>query len=172
MSAARLTFTNHLANLLYTLIPCYIIVALYQYKEFFPAPDDRIVIPIVIPENYKVYMLISVTVTVLFFSSVALLLRELMRNMFTPILMSICIYMGLGGNNANIHSGRQDIRAAIVDPFISNYILGDTVPNTYEMGFHNMWTYNRLLFTGISVILLIITYLLLRREKLHESFGV
>ena len=172
VSAARLTFTNHLANLLYTLIPCYIIVALYQYKEFFPAPDDRIVIPIVIPENYKVYMLISVTVTVLFVTSLSVLLRVLMRNCFTPVVLSIFIHELIEHNNIQLHTGKADIRGARYDLYLSNYFLGDGVPESYGIeGMEGLWTCNRLIFFGISLMMLFITYLLLRREKLHESYG-
>ena len=77
----------------------------------------------------------------------------------------------------NIQKGISDIKLCIVDPFISSYMLGDIVPNAMAEQYvdlpvlQNAWTYNRLIFLGITVVLLVVTCLLLRREKLHKGFG-
>lgn len=172
ISTARITFTKFVTIVLYTLLPYYAMAILYQYLPFVADSRTRIVFPILIPENYKIYMMISVTVTVLFFSSLFLFLRVIMRNCYTPIIIGLAAHLYFCSLNESIHKGMIDVRKALYDPFLSNYFLGDEVPNMYKLdGMHNLWTYNRLLFTGIAVVLLILTYLLLRREKLHESFG-
>ncbi|MBQ8696852.1 MAG: hypothetical protein IJ519_03940 [Clostridia bacterium] len=172
VSTAKLLFTEYLTTLIYTLLPLYAVIALHQYKEYFPEPADKVVIPIVIPENYKVYMLISVTVTVLFVTSLSVLLRVLMRNCFTPVVLSIFIHELIEHNNIQLHTGKADIRGARYDLYLSNYFLGDGVPESYGIeGMEGLWTCNRLIFFGISLMMLFITYLLLRREKLHESYG-
>ena len=57
----------------------------------------------------------------------------------------------------------------LMDPFISSYFIGDTIPN--QLGIPYMWTINRLLFLVLSAVLLLATYLLLRRETLHRHIG-
>ena len=72
--------------------------------------------------------------------------------------------------NKRIHSGSEDIRHCLYDPFISNYFMGDTVlTEYYRVG--PLWTYNRLLFFGLAVVMLVATFFLLRREKLHQGFN-
>lgn len=172
VSTVKLLFTKYVTVLLYTLLPLYLMIWQYKYLPYEHSAQDKIRIPIFIPENYKVYMLISVTVTVLFFSALVLFLRVLMRNCFTPTAIGMLAHATFSSFNYTLHNGMADIRGALYDPFLSNYFLGDEVPNMYKLdGMHNLWTYNRLLFFGLAVVLLVITYLLLRREKLHESFG-
>ena len=72
-------------------------------------------------------------------------------------------------NNQHIRFGMTGLNRTLIDPFISSYFIGDTVPN--QLGIPYMWTLNRLLFLALSVVLFTATYLLLRRETLHRHIG-
>lgn len=145
-------------------------VAAYKYIPFVPDGQVKEIIPIYIPENYKVYMAISAFVTVVFFASMFLLLRVATKNCYAPVGLGILVYTIFNQFNTNIHSGYEDIRKCLFDPFLSNYFLGDKVlTEYYQVG--PLWTYNRLLFLGLALVMLLITYVLLRREKLHQGFN-
>ena len=173
-STVKLFFTKAFASLIYTVIPALVFIFLYQYEPY--SGKDRPKIGIFIPENYKVYMIVSVLVTILFFFALFCFLRVLLRNCYAPILVGLAIYSLAYNTCKNIQNG-VDIERCLYDPFISVYMMGDTVPNNIatqypELGVvANAWTYNRLIFFGISVVLLVATYIMLRREKLHRGFG-
>ncbi|MBO5981922.1 MAG: hypothetical protein J6Q24_05700 [Clostridia bacterium] len=115
-------------------------------------------------------MAISAFVTVLFFASLFLFTRVATKNCYAPVGLGILAFTIFNNMNTNIHSGYEDIRKCLIDPFLSNYFLGDTVlTEYYRVG--PLWTYNRLLFFGLAVVMLVVTYLLLRREKLHQGFN-
>lgn len=158
--------------LIYAFFSLYAMIVLYSYKPFEVMNGEKIIFPIAIPANYKLYMFLSVTVTVIFFTAVYLFLRVITRNCFIPVGIGLLIYLVFSGINQNIHYGMKSISLCLFDPFISNYFLGNEVPNILQIAsIHNIWTYNRLLFAGIAVLLFVLTYLLLRREKLHEVSG-
>ena len=173
-STVKLFFTKAFASLIYTVIPALVFIFLYQYEPYLG--KDRPKIGIFIPENYKLYMVVSVLVTMFFFFALFCFLRVLLRNCYAPILVGLAIYFLAYNTCKNIQNG-VDIERCLTDPFISVYMMGDTVPNNIaaqypELGVvANAWTYNRLIFLGISVVLLIASYLMLRREKLHRGFG-
>lgn len=163
---SKLLLEKFAALLIHVLLASFVTVGLYRYKEFVGVSK---IIPIYIPEHYKVYMLISVFVVALFFASLLCLLRVASKNAFAPIGLGILIYTIFYGFNYDIHSGTRDIRLCLFDPFLSNYVLGDKVlTEYYKVG--PLWTYNRLLFFGLAVGMLGVTYILLRREKLHQGF--
>ena len=167
---AKLMLYKFFSILIYTLIPMGILVVFYKYEEYFPDSQTKIRIPIHIPENYKLYMAISAFVTVLFFASLFLFTRVATKNCYAPVGLGILAFTIFNNMNTNIHSGYEDIRKCLIDPFLSNYFLGDTVlTEYYRVG--PLWTYNRLLFFGLAVVMLVVTYLLLRREKLHQGFN-
>lgn len=174
MKTTTLFFTKVLPMFLYTIIPALAFVLLYRYVPY--DGSERAVIGIYIPDNYKLYVMLSAFVTVLFFFSLICFLRVISRNCYVPILMGLGIHLFFQNNCKSIQGG-TNIKRCIFDPFISVYILGDTVPGNIaayhpEMGVSaHAWTYNRLIFLGISIVLLAATYLLLRREKLHKGFG-
>ncbi len=166
----RLLFGKFCAVVLGAAIPSVLMVILYKYAEYIPQNGEKIRIPIYIPENFKWYMLVSALVTVLFFASLLLFIRVVTRNCYVPVGLGILAYTIADSLNKRIHSGSEDIRHCLYDPFLSNYFMGDTVlTEYYRVG--PLWTYNRLLFFGIAVVLLIATYFLLRREKLHQGFN-
>lgn len=161
--------------LICSFLPMLATVLVYTY-----VPYDRKVysrIQIFVPDNYKVYVIASVAVTVLLVFSLICFLRVLFRNCYIPIIGGLFFHCLAAGLNIAIRNGGKPIKSCIFDPFISNYILGDTVPSNIaaqlpELGISpHAWTYNRLLFLGISIVLLVATYVLLRREKLHSGFG-
>lgn len=168
VKTVKLMMTKFISILLYTLIPMSLLVLLYKYTEFIPNGQTKIRIPIYIPENYKLYMFCSAFVTVLFFASLFLFIRIITKNCYAPVGLGILVYTIFNTLNTNIHSGYEDIRKCIMDPFLSNYFLGDKVlTEYYQVG--PLWTYNRLLFLGLGVLMFVGSYLLLRREKLHHG---
>ena len=174
MKTAHLFFAKALPLLVYTVLTALAFVLLHRYVPY--DGSERAVIGIFIPENYKLYLMLSAFVTVLFFFSLICFLRVLSRNCYIPVLVGLGIHLFFQNNCKSIQYG-ENIKRCIIDPFISVYILGDTVPENIaaqypELGVSpHAWTYNRLIFIGISIALLTATYLMLRREKLHRGFG-
>ncbi len=169
VKTTKLLFTKFIAILLFAITAAFAMVAFFEYQAYVPQ-QAKIIIPIHIPENFKVYMFISAFVTTVFFASLFLFMRVATKNCYAPVGLGVLVYTVFNGFNYDIHSGYTDIRKCIFDPFLSNYFMGDTVlTEYYRVG--PLWTYNRLLFFGIAVVLLVATYFLLRREKLHQGFN-
>ena len=170
IKTTRLMMNKFISLFIYALTSMFLMIGLYKYTEFIPMSQTKIKIPIYVPENYKVYMLISAFVTVVFFASLFLFTRVATKNCYAPVGLGILAYSIFSSLNTNIHGGYEDIRHCLYDPFLSNYFLGDTVlMEYYKVG--PLWTYNRLLFFGLAVAMLAATYFLLRREKLHQGFN-
>ena len=166
---AKLMMTRFLGVLLSCALPLLILCGLFRYRPLYIPNPEEIPIPIHVPENYRVYMVASLLVTVLFFASLFLLLRVATKNCYAPVGVGVLVYTIFQGQNINIR-GTGDVGMALADPFISSYFIGDKVPiEHYGMG--NLWTYNRLLFLGLALGMLAVTYVLLRREKLHQGFN-
>lgn len=179
VTTMKLMFCKFFATVVATILPLFAVILPVQAKYYYASPDE-IIIPIHVPENFKLYLLISAFVTVLFFASLFLLLRVVLRNCYAPVGLAILVFSYFQSRNQNINYLSLPFRFALFDPFITKYLIGNTVANegftvtaTSEVvaPFSNLWTYNRLLFLGIAVVLLVITCCLLRKEKLHESFG-
>ena len=123
-------------------------------------------------------MLISIFVSLLFFAALFLFLRMLLRNCYIPMVLDFGLWGGLCGISYGIRQGQYSLTKCWMDPFISAYFVGDTVPNQMAEKYTedlssltNAWTYPRLMFFGLAILLLVATWLLLRREKLHQGFG-
>ena len=169
VKTTRLLFAKFIAILLFAITAAFAMVALFEYEPYVPQ-QSKIIIPIHIPENFKVYMFISAFVTTVFFASLFLFMRVATKNCYAPVGLGVLVYTVFNGFNYDIHSGYTDIRKCIFDPFLSNYFMGDTVlKEYYRVG--PLWTYNRLLFFGLAVVMLVATYFMLRREKLHQGFN-
>lgn len=172
---SKLAFVKFIPILLYSLISVFIILLFYRYIPY--EGQFRPHIPIYVPDNFKMYVAVSFFVTVLFFASLFFFVRILTRNCYIPIIVCVFLEFSLSMFHNDIKEGIRDIRYCLVDPFISTYILSDEIPNAYAERYaelslmHNAWTYNRILFFVLSLLLLGVTYLLLRREKLHKGFG-
>jgi len=175
VKTAKLMLSKFFSFYLYTLLVGSVFVLLYKYSPFEVTSGTRVVIPIHVPEDHKVYMLISMFVTVSFFCALFLLVRVATRNCYAPVAVGFFVQAIFSGANEAIHSGSTDIRNSFFDPFISNYFIGNTIPNKYaEAGIwqmRNMWTYNRIFFFALACVMFAVTYILLRREKLHEGYG-
>lgn len=179
VSTAKIMFCKFFACIVTTMLPLLIVILPLREKYYYIAPE-KITIPLHIPQNYKVYLLISAFVTVLFLASLFLLIRVVLRNCYVPVGLAILVFSLFSTRNTNISFLTVPFENALFDPFITRYLIGDTVANegftvlaTGEVvpPFPHLWTYNRLLFLGIALLLIGISYLLLRREQLHESFG-
>lgn len=176
VSTAKLALSKVIPVFLYSLFSTFIMLFFYRYMPY-DLTQYRIIIPIFVPENFKLYMAISFFVTTLFFSALFFFFRVLTRNCYIPIAISLFAITLLDGFYQNIHNGTADIRLSIIDIFISSYFVGNAVPNAIveqhpEFSIiRNAWTTNRLIFFALSVLLIAATYLLLRREKLHKGFG-
>lgn len=175
MSTTKLFCTKAVTSFIYTVIPALVFVFLYRYIPY--DGKNKTVFAIYVPEDYRFHIVISMVVTLLFFFSLVCLVRVLSRNCYVPILVGLFVHCTAESNCKYIQAGGTAVKNCIFDPFISVYFMGDDIPNLIteqhpELGvIHNAWTYNRLIFFGISVVLLIATYIMLRREKLHKGFG-
>lgn len=176
----KLFFTKIIPIITYTLIPSMFFALLFHsdsYSRIDPALVTMKSIPEYVPDNYKLLTLVSMVITVTFFISLYSLIRVLTRNCYVPILICFGLSVGFRGFSAAIVAMRIRLTSCFFDPFINSYFIGNSVPNIYAEKYSdlsrmmNVWTYNRLFFVLISVILFFLTYLILRREKLHCSLG-
>lgn len=173
-SAAKLFFSKALPIFVYTLLPSYAVLALFK---FIPYEGERARIPIFIPENFKIYTAVSILVTVFFFFALFCFFRVLTRNCYIPIFLCMFVNVSFDNLSKQIQKGARPVTDSYYNPFMSNYILSDEIPNAYAAQVEGMeimknaWTYNRIIFFALGVLLLLGTYLLLRREKLHRGFG-
>lgn len=179
VTTMKLMLCKFFAIVVATVLPLFAVILPVQAKYYYVSPEE-ITIPIYVPEHFKLYLLFSALVTILFFASLFLLLRVVLRNCYAPVGLAILAFSYFQSRNQNINCLSLPLKSALFDPFITKYLIGDTVANegfvvsaTGEVvkAFPHLWTYNRLLFFGIAVVLLVITCCLLRKEKLHESFG-
>lgn len=174
-SSVKLFFTKALPVYLYSIAPAYLMLALYKYAPY--DVSKTLPIPIYIPEKYKLYLGASLFVSITFFFALFCFIRVLTRNCYAPLFICMLISAVTSGCSKDIQILATDIRLCLIDPFISIYMLGDTVPNAMTKQFidlpilKNAWTYNRICFFVVSLVLFYGTCLLLRREKLHRGFG-
>lgn len=179
VTTMKLMLCKFFATVVATVLPLFAVI-LPVREKYYSARPEEITIPIHVPENFKLYLLLSAFVTVLFFASLFLLLRVVLRNCYAPVGLAILVFSYFQNRNQSINYLSLPFKSALFDPFITKYLIGDTVANegftvtaTGEVvdAFPHLWTFNRLSFFGIAVVLIVISCVLLRREKLHESFG-
>lgn len=172
ISTNKLIFSKFVPIWLYSIVSHLAVIILYRYKPFSAFDQYRPIIPIFVPDNFKLYLIISAIVTVSFFSSLFLLFRVLSRNMYIAVCLGLFVYIGFQSLNTSISNGIIDIRQALFDPFVSTYFVGNEVPNAISsISVNNLWTLNRIIFLVIASINILLSYLFLRAEKLHHSFG-
>lgn len=166
---ARFAYTRFIPCLLYTLIPAVVISALYNYVPKLSDPDYIGIIPIYVPGNYRLLLALSTAVTVLFFASLTLFLRVVLRNCFVALSAGLISVIAMHSLSTSLSGGVFPLVLSYVNPFVTSYFVGDGIGNLFpQIGLANVWTVNRVIFLVISVVLLAVTYLLLRRERLHE----
>ncbi len=161
-------FAVHFASAMLPIITA--IAALLLCYRYEPLPEDRVAqltIPLHIPETLRLHMLLSLLVTLLFFVSLVVFLRVALRNCYVPIVAVLLTFTLFYEHSRSLRTGSVErLSGALFDPYISTYILGDTVPRAH--GYGALWSCNRLLFFGIAAVLLAMAALILRREKMHE----
>ncbi len=172
----RLALTKVIPVFIYSMLASFAAVVVYRFKPF-DILGAKSLIPIYVPEKYRLFTFFSVFVTLLFFSSVYFFIRVLLRNCYLPVIADLLIYSFFSPISSSIKRGVTDIRVSIIDPFITTYFVGNTIPNGIAEKYQdlailkNAWTVNRLIFLFLSLVLLAATIMLLRREKLHRGFG-
>ena len=166
---SRLLINKLATLLLYGAFSVLVMILLVRDEPFVETEQMRALITIVVPDNYKLLLAVSAVVTMLFFASVVVFFRVLTRNCYAPVGMGLFVYLFFEAMNKDIRMLKTGLEYAIVDPFISTYFIGNGVARKEGLG--KIWTHNRVLFFHIAVILFAASYIMLRREKLHENLG-
>ena len=172
----KLTVIKAVPVFVYTVLTTFTAVAVYRYTPY-TSTEFKSLFPIFVPEKFRVYTFISVFLIILFFSSFFFFFRVLTRNCYIPVIADLIVISALSVISDGIQKGQTDVRMSLVDPFITTYFVGNTIPNEIAGKYRdlailkNAWTINRLIFLILSLAFLAATVLLLRREKLHKGFG-
>lgn len=167
---SRMMFAGWSAYTLYAALGAWAVLACNPYSESGLLTKEAFIIPLYVPAHYKLYLSASAVVTLLFFASLFLFLRVALKNCYAPMGLGFAAYLYLFYQNASIRNGETDIRMCLFDPFLSDYVLGDTVL-VGHYGLMPLWTCNRLLFFALAAVMLAASYALLRGEKLHQGFS-
>ena len=169
VSTTKLMLQRVLALVSYAYGVLALFVLIFRYTPYVPDPTAKLIFPIVIPEGYRWYMLLSLAVTLLFFTALFLFFRVVTRNCYLPVGLGLFVFLFFKERSQDIQTAALGPERALFDPFISCYFLGSSVPASLSLP--HLWTLNRLLFLDLGLLLLVVSCLLLRREKLHEGFG-
>jgi hypothetical protein len=169
---------KYLPVLIYSFIPASFIYLLHKNVPFSDVSGQyRVRIPVYVPEDYKVYLIVSLLINILFFASLFLLIRVLTKNCYITVAIGLFISVFFDSFSMGIKGGSTHIGWSLVDPYLSAYFMGDTVPRMYAEQFKDLkymshaYTVNRVGFLVVAIILLVSSYFILRKEKLHEGFG-
>ena len=165
---AKLMLAKFVPIVCYTLLGMATVILLYRYIPFdeMNLTNFQEVIELLVPSTYRLYMLVSGVVTLVFFAALFLFIRVVCRNVYLPVGIGMFLCAVFDSFNSSIGLGQTDIRLSLFDPFISTYFLGNAAPQQYALG--DMWTYNRLLFFTLAILLLAASYAILRRDGLHQ----
>ena len=165
---AKLMLAKFVPIVCYTLLGMATVILLYRYIPFdeMNLTNFQEVIELLVPSTYRLYMLVSGVVTLVFFAALFLFIRVVCRNVYLPVGIGMFLCAVFDSFNSSIGLGQTDIRFSLFDPFISTYFLGNTAPQQYALG--DVWTYNRLLFFTLAILLLAASYAILRRDGLHQ----
>lgn len=165
---AKLMLAKFVPIVCYTLLGMATVILLYRYIPFdeMNLTNFQEVIELLVPSTYRLYMLVSGVVTLVFFAALFLFIRVVCRNVYLPVGIGMFLCAVFDSFNSSIGLGQTDIRFSLFDPFISTYFLGNAAPQQYALG--DVWTYNRLLFFTLAILLLAASYAILRRDGLHQ----
>ncbi len=166
VSTVRLYLTHVLAVLVWVLVGAGVTLLLIRYEPLTAEVSAQAAVPIVIPQAYRLLMTASAAVTLLFFISLVLLIRVALRSCYVPIGLVLLSFTLFYEQSRSIRSGLAPLWRGLFDPFISGYLLGDSVP--LSLGVGRLWTANRLLFLDLSLLFFVLSALILRRERMHE----
>lgn len=170
VTTTKLVFTRFTAILIYSFAAMSFVLIRYELQSY-PYPTAPGV-PFYAPEHYKLYALASAFVTVLFFAGVTVLIRTIFANCYVAFGVGFALHDFISHFSKDIRLGNIAIENCFADPFMSSYILSDKVPRTEKaLGLSpTEWTCNRLMFFGLALVILFVSFLLLKREKLHRGF--
>ena len=178
VKTVKLAMLKYLPVLIYSFIPASFIYLLHKNLPFNNENGQyRVRIPVYVPENYKVYLIVSLLINILFFASLFLFIRVLTKNCYITVAIGLFISVFFDSFSMGIKGGSTHIGWSLVDPYLSAYFMGDTVPRMYAEQFEDLkymshaYTVNRVGFLVVAIILLVSSYFILRKEKLHEGFG-
>ena len=165
---AKLMLAKFVPIVCYTLLGMATVILLYRYIPFdqMNLTNFQEVIELLVPSTYRLYMLVSGVVTLVFFAALFLFIRVVCRNVYLPVGIGMFLCAVFDSFNSSIGLGQTDIRFSLFDPFISTYFLGNAAPQQYMLG--DVWTYNRLLFFTLAILMLAASYAILRRDGLHQ----
>lgn len=165
---AKLMLAKFVPIVCYTLLGMATVILLYRYIPFdeMNLTNFQEVIELLVPSTYRLYMLVSGVVTLVFFAALFLFIRVVCRNVYLPVGIGMFLCAVFDSFNSSIGLGQTDIRFSLFDPFISTYFLGNAAPQQYALG--DVWTYNRVLFFALAIVLLVASYVILRRDGLHQ----
>lgn len=165
---AKLMLAKFVPIVCYTLLGMATVILLYRYIPFdqMNLTNFKEAIELLVPSSYRLYMLVSGVVTLVFFAALFLFIRVVCRNVYLPVGIGMFLCAVFDSFNSSIGLGQTDIRFSLFDPFISIYFLGNAAPQQYMLG--DVWTYNRLLFFTLAILLLAASYAILRRDGLHR----
>ena len=167
LDTLHLFFTHLLSALFWMQLALGAVVLCYRTAPLTEDQLAQMTIPPLLPDTLRLHMFLSAAVSVLFFASLVVFLRVLMKNCFVPIFGVLLTFTLFYERSRSLRMrGLHALRGALFDPYISSYIIGDALPQQY--GFGALWSANRLLFFNLSMILLVATALILRRERMHE----
>ena len=169
-STLRLFCTKAAPFFTYTLTSALLVLALANYERYGWQEAQHRIIPLYIPCAYRTLLLFSSAVTVLFFFALYSFFRVATKNCYASLALGLMIYYAFHNLNVSLRGGMADIRYSLLDPFLCNYFIGDTVPSEYY-SIGSLWTGNRLLFLGLALLLLTAVFYLLKREKLHQGMN-
>ena len=175
-STLKLTVIKAIPIFVYTILTSFAAIAIYRYEPY-TSTEFKSIFPIFVPDSFRIFTFISVFVNIMFFSSVFFFFRVLTRNCFIPVIADLLVFSSLTSISEGIRKGYTDIRVSLIDPLITTYFVGNTIPDSYAEKYKdlslmkNAWTVNRLIFLFLSLAFLSATIMLLRREKLHRGMG-
>ena len=178
---SKLFFSKLIPIMVYTVIPIEIFLFIMPFKTDAEVDVTHVLkdqpIPQYVPENYAFYVAISILVTLIFFFAIFSLIRVITRNCYLAIFLNFAVGVGFDHFRAMILSNNVPLTTCLFDPLLGTYFIGNEVPGVYAEKYTelasmaNVWTHNRLLIIGASALIFLITYLILRREKLHTGIG-
>jgi len=178
---AKLFFSKLVPMMVYTALPIIAFLAIFPGGSTVKINYDLVLkdssIQEYIPANFKLCIALSVLVTLTFFFALFSFIRVITRNCYITMLTGFGVGIGISGIRGVVCSWKVPFTYCMFDPMIDTYFIGNELPLAYAekypdlAGMTNIWTYNRLLFVGVSLLLFFITYLVLRHEKLHCSIS-
>lgn len=178
---AKLFFSKLVPMMVYTALPIIAFLAIFPGGSTVKINYDLVLkdstIQEYIPADFKLCIALSVLVTLTFFFALFSFIRVITRNCYITMLTGFGVGIGISGIRGVVCSWKVPFTCCMFDPMIDTYFIGNELPLAYAekypdlAGMTNIWTYNRLLFVGVSLLLFFITYLVLRYEKLHCSIS-